>query len=271
MDLTTILGIASGISLILLAIFIQSGLKIFISIPGFLIVAGGMIAATLISYPFNDVVRVLKIAGKAFYSNTKEPTYHMIELISLAGTARREGTLHLPSKAKRLNDYFLSKGLQMVSDGIPRTEIIRALNTEITIMQSRHKLGREIFQAMGVFAPAFGLIGTLIGLVQMLSNLNEPEALGPGMATAILTTFYGALLANLIFLPLANKLKRRSEQEFLLMQITKETVLSIQAKESLTLLEDKLSSYISRSLQKSLKKSTTEKNEKTTKTKKTKK
>ncbi len=261
MDLTTILGIVSGMSLILLAIFIQSGLQIFISIPGFLIVTGGTIAATLISYPLNEVIKVIKIAGKAFYSNTKEPTFHMIELINLAGIARREGLLHLPTNAKKLNDFFILKGVQMVADGIPRAEIIRALNTEITIMQSRHKLGREIFQALGVFAPAFGLIGTLIGLVQMLSNLSDPGALGPGMSTAILTTFYGAVLANLIFIPLSNKLKRRSEQEFLLMQISKETILSIQAKESLTLLEDKLSSYISRSLQQSLKKQKSTKNE----------
>ncbi len=249
MDLTTILGIVSGISLILLAIFIQSGLGIFISFSSILIVAGGTIAATLISYPLNEVIKVIKIAGKAFYANIKEPTYHMIELVNLAGIARREGLLHLPTHAKKLNDFYLLKGIQMVADGIPRQEIIRALNTEITIMQSRHKLGREIFQALGAFAPAFGLIGTLIGLVQMLANLSDPSGLGPGMSTAILTTFYGAILANLIFIPLANKLKRRSEQEFLLMQISKETILSIQAKESITLLEDKLSSYISRSLQ----------------------
>ncbi|MEI7942529.1 MAG: hypothetical protein WCH76_05090, partial [Candidatus Riflemargulisbacteria bacterium] len=97
MDLTTILGIVSGISLILLAIFIDSGLGIFVSIPGALIVAGGTIAATLISYPFNEVVKVMKIAGKAFYANIKEPTYHMIELVNLAGIARREGLLHLPA------------------------------------------------------------------------------------------------------------------------------------------------------------------------------
>lgn len=254
MDLTTILGIVSGISLILLAILVESGLQIFISIPGLLIVAGGTIAATLISYPLNEVIKVIKIAGKAFYSNTKEPTYHMIELINLASVARKEGFLHLPTSAKKLNDFFILKGVQMIADGIPRQEIIRALNTEITIMQSRHKLGREIFQALGIFAPAFGLIGTLIGLVQMLSNLSDPNALGPGMSIAILTTFYGAVLSNLIFIPIANKLKRRSEQEFLLMQISKETILSIQAKETLTLLEDKLTSYISRSLQESLKK-----------------
>ena len=261
MDLTTILGIVSGISLILLAIFIDSGLGIFISIPGALIVTGGTIAATLISYPFNEVVKVMKIAGKAFYSNIKEPTYHMIELVNLAGIARREGLLHLPVHAKKLNDFYVLKGIQMVADGIPRQEIIRALNTEITIMQSRHKLGREIFQALGVFAPSFGLIGTLIGMVQMLSNLSEPSKLGPGMSTAMLTTFYGAVLANLIFLPLSNKLKRRSEQEFLLMQISKESILSIQAKESLTLLEDKLSSYISRSLQQALRQQKPTKNE----------
>ena len=213
MDLTTILGIVSGVSLILLAIFVQSGLQIFISIPGLLIVTGGTIAATLISYPLDEVIKVMKISGKAFSSNLKEPTYHMIQLINLAGIARREGLLHIPKHAKKLNDYFLTKGLQMVSDGIPRQEIIRALNTEITIMQSRHKLGREIFQAMGSFAPAFGMIGTLIGLVQMLSDLSDPSSLGPSMATAILTTFYGALMANLIFLPLSNKLKRRSEKE----------------------------------------------------------
>jgi chemotaxis protein MotA len=254
MDFTTVLGIIAGISLILFSIFIESGLGIFISIPGLLIVIGGTIAAILISYTFTDVIRVLKITGKAFYYQNKEITIHIIELINLASTAKREGTVQLFRCSEKLKDPFISKGAQMVADKTDRQEIIRALNTEITIMQTRHKLGREIFQALGTFAPAFGLIGTLIGLVQMLSNLSDPEALGSGMATAILTTFYGAIFANLIFLPLANKLKRRSEQEYLLMQISKETILSIEAKESLTLLQDKLTSYISRSLHEIIKK-----------------
>jgi len=248
MDLSTILGIVAGLSLIFVAIFLQSGLDIFISPTSFLIVMGGTIASTLISYPLNEVISVLKVVGKVFKNNIKEPTIHMIELIHLASVSKKEGLIRLPSQAERMNDPFIIKGVQMVSDRIKREEIIRALDTEIVIMQDRHKLGREIFQVMGKYAPAYGMIGTLIGLVQMLSNLSDPGALGPGMATALLTTFYGTVLANLFFLPIANKLKRRSEQEYLLMQISMEAILSIESGETITLLEDKLSSFISRSL-----------------------
>jgi chemotaxis protein MotA len=256
MDIGTVLGIFSGILLIIISILLGSGLDIFISFPSMMIVVGGTAAATLISFPLPEVIGVVRVAGKAFRFRIRESSIFMIELITLAQKCKRSGLLQLPALAKKLNDPFLTKGCQMLADGIEREEIIRTLDTEILLTQSRHQIGQNIFKAMGRYAPAFGMIGTLIGLIQMLSNLNDPEALGPGMATAMLTTFYGATLANLLFLPMASKLKRRSEQEFLLSQIAKESILSMETGESITLLQDKLSSFISRSLQRNLESAT---------------
>ncbi|MDD5456623.1 MAG: MotA/TolQ/ExbB proton channel family protein [Candidatus Margulisbacteria bacterium] len=253
MDLSTILGILAGIGLIIISILIGgNGLELYMDLPGFCIVVGGISASTLISYPLNEVISVLKVVMKVFKTNIKEPTILMIEMVHLASIAKKEGHLKLPDYAKRINDPFISKGIQMVADTIPREEIIRALNTEINITQERHKLGREIFQQMGKYGPAYGMIGTLIGLVQMLANLKEPDKVGPAMSVALLTTFYGAVIANLFCFPIANKLKRRSEQEYLNMEIAKESILSIESAETITLLEDKLSSFISRSLHQTL-------------------
>lgn len=255
MDISTILGVVAGITLILLSIIIGEGggLALYVNVPGFCIVIGGILASTLISYPMDEVISVFRIVSKAFSSHIKEPTIHLIELMHLAAFAKKEGTfIKLPEYAKKLKNPFLSKGIQMMADNIDKDEIIRTLDTEIMLMQTRHKIGREIFMQMGKYGPAYGMIGTLIGLVQMLANLKEADKVGPAMSIALLTTFYGAVVANLFCFPIANKLKRRSEQEFLNMQITKEAIISIYTGETITLLEDKLCSFISRSLHEAL-------------------
>ena len=250
MDIATIIGIVAGISLILLSILLgESGnLALYFDLHGLAIVLGGVLAATLVSYPLDEMIGVIRIVGKAFRTNIKEPTYIMLEMTHLAGAAKREGILKLPDRAAKLKDPFINKGIQLVADRVSRPEIIRTLETEIILMQSRHRLGRDIFQQMGKYAPAFGMVGTLIGLVQMMSSLKDADKVGPAMSVALLATFYGAVTANLFCLPIANKLKRRSEQEYLNMEIAKEAILSIEAGESITLLEDKLSSFVSRSL-----------------------
>jgi chemotaxis protein MotA len=137
----------------------------------------------------------------------------------------------------------------MMSDGIPRTTLVKILTGQITTMQNRHKVGREIFTEMGKYAPAFGMVGTLIGLVQMLATLNDPSTIGPKMAVALLTTFYGAILANLFFVPMANKLKRRSETETLEMQLIIEGLLAIQEGENPNILVDRLKVFLDKQLQ----------------------
>ncbi len=255
MDLSTILGIIAGISLIVGSIVFGEGGSIhqYINASGLCIVLGGISASTLISYPLDEVISVFQVARKVFSSHIKEPTILMLELMHLAATAKKEGSmLKLPEHAKKLKDPFLSKGVQMLADNIPLEEIVGTLDTEILLMQTRHKLGRDIFSQMAKLGPAYGMIGTLIGLVQLLSNLKEADKVGPAMSVALLTTFYGAVSANLFFMPISNKLKRRSEQEFLNMQISKEAIMAISTGESITLMQDKLSSFISRSLQQAL-------------------
>ncbi|MEK6557679.1 MAG: MotA/TolQ/ExbB proton channel family protein [Candidatus Margulisiibacteriota bacterium] len=250
MDLGTIFGILAGLTLILGSILLGEGgnLALYFDLHGLAIVLGGVIAATLVSYPMDEMIGVFRVVGKAFRTHVKEPSFIMLEMIHLATSAKRLGLLKLPEQAKKLKDPFVSKGIQLIADRVSREEIIRTLETEILLMQARHRLGREIFQQMGKYAPAFGMVGTLIGLVQMMADLEDPDKVGPAMSVALLATFYGAVFANLFCLPIANKLKRRSEREFLNMEIVKEALLSIEAGETITLLQDKLSSFISRSL-----------------------
>lgn len=250
MDFSTVLGFIAGLSLIIISIILGEGggLALYMDTHGLMIVLGGVMAATFVSYPMNEVIGVFKIVGKVFRHDSQDPTLLMIELMQIATKVKREGLIKLPSFVERLDDPFIQKGAQMVSDRFNRGEIIRTLDNEILITMTRHKVGREMFAQMGKYAPAFGMVGTLIGLVQMMANLKDPDKVGPAMGIALLATFYGAVSANLFFLPISSKLKRRSEQEFLSMQIIKEALLSIEAGESMTLMEDKLSSFVSRSL-----------------------
>jgi chemotaxis protein MotA len=249
LDFGTILGVITGISLILSAIFLESGLGLFMSVPALMIVLGGTIASTLIGYPLKDLMKVLGVARHVFFAKSKDPSQLMIALIHLASEVKRRGKLKLPALAQKIDSAFVQKGAQLIADRISAESIKRTLQTEMLITQQRHRLGREIFTQMARYAPAFGMIGTLIGLVQMLSQLHDPSTIGSRMALAILTTFYGAVLANLFFMPMANKLKRRSEEEVVLMQICYEALLSIEAEDSITLMEDKLASFISSGLQ----------------------
>lgn len=250
MDFSTILGFIAGLSLIIISIMLGDGggLALYMDTHGLMIVLGGVMAATFISYPMNEVVGVFKIVAKVFRHDTKDPTILMVEMMQIATQVKREGMLKLPIFTQTLNDPFIQKGAQMVADRVSRAEIIRTLDTEIVITMTRHKVGREMFAQMGKYSPAFGMVGTLIGLVQMMANLKEPDKVGPAMSVALLATFYGAVSANLFFLPISSKLKRRSEQQFHVMQIAKEALLSIESGEAMTLMDDKLSSYISRSL-----------------------
>ena len=247
MDFSTILGIVSGISLLLTAILMESPLSLFVSISAVMIVFGGTLAAILIGHPFKDVLKVMRVASNVFIIKLKEPAQLIVELINLATYVKRDprGKLKLPELTGRIGIPFFATGAQLVADNIAIESIKRTLKTEMMITRQRHKLGREIFSQMGAYAPAFGMVGTLIGLVQMFSEMQDPSKIGGGMAIALLTTFYGAALSNLVFLPIASKLKRRSDEELFVMQICYEAILSIEAEESITLLEDKLSSFIS--------------------------
>ncbi len=244
MDLATVMGIVSAFGLVMFAIFSSSGLGIFINIPSVLIVVGGTLGVTLISYPLADVMGVMRVIMNAFFVKTKGAVTFIPTLVEYAGRARRDGILALESVANDSGDGFLSKGIQLAVDGLEPRSISTILETEVQYIQSRHKLGADVFTTMGTFSPAMGLIGTLIGLVQMLQNLSDPGSIGPAMAVALITTFYGAILANMVFLPIAGKLKTRSKQEILAKEVVLEAILSITAGDNPRVLEQKLHAYL---------------------------
>lgn len=244
MDITTFLGIASGVGLVLIAIIRGGGLSIFINIPSLMITVGGMMGATLINFPLPRVLGVMSIVKKAFLHREPPPDEIIKMLVDFATLARRDGVLALEERVTGLKDPFLRKGIQLAVDGTAPEAIGDILRTDLDFLESRHKLGQSIFTAMGTYAPAFGMIGTLIGLIQMLRQLEDPSKIGQGMATALITTFYGALMANLICLPIAGKLRVRSEEEILSRELIIEGILSIQSGDNPRIVEEKLKAFV---------------------------
>jgi chemotaxis protein MotA len=205
----------------------------------------------LINYPLPDVLNVMKVVRNAFFHKKQTPKGLIGEFVGLAGTARREGILALESGINEVQDEFMKKGLQLSIDGLEPTSIREILNTEIDSIQDRHKLGSEIFTTLGTFAPALGMIGTLIGLVQMLQTMNDPSTIGPSMAVALLTTFYGALLANILCLPIAGKLRNRSGDEVMMKELMTEGIVAIAKGDNPRIIEQKLNAYLPEPLRES--------------------
>lgn len=244
MDITTIGGIILGITLIIAAIMAEGSILSFWSVSSILIVFGGVLAATLINYPLAQVISVMKVVKVAFKGDGLKTIETIKEMIGMAEKARREGLLALDSESEFIEDDFLRKGIQLVIDGTDPELVRNILETEISMMEERHKVGYGVFESMGASAPAFGMLGTLIGLILMLQKLDDPSALGPGMAVALITTFYGSVIANLICLPIAGKLRLRSEEEILNREIIIEGILSIQAGENPRLVAEKMKAFL---------------------------
>ncbi len=245
MDLATIIGIISGVTLVVLTIIMGGSAAIFIHVPSMMVVFGGATAATLISFQLKEVLGVINVVRKAFFSEKTDNVALINQIVELSKKARKEGLLAIDKEVSQIEDAFLRSGMEMVVDGT-EPELIRSImETELSYLMERHKRGQEIFSAYGEYAPAFGMIGTLIGLIGMLQNLNDPTQIGGGMAVALITTFYGALAANLVFIPLAGKLKNRSEEEVLVKEMIIEGVLSIQFGEHPNTIQRKLMNFLS--------------------------
>lgn len=243
MDITTLVGLIIGIAVVLMAVLTGSELYIFLNIPGFLIVVGGTFAATLVKFPMKIVFSAFATGVKAAFVNEKEDIGTLIEAsVELAKRARSNGILALEDA--QINDPFLKKGIRYCVDGLDGEFIRKSLTSEMNLTIKRHEEGAEIFKAIGDSAPAFGMIGTLVGLVQMLSNMEDPKSIGPAMAIALLTTLYGALIANLIALPIATKLKKKTELERNSKSMIIEAVTQIQAKTGHKVLEEYLDAYL---------------------------
>ncbi|MEA3486392.1 MAG: MotA/TolQ/ExbB proton channel family protein [Thermodesulfobacteriota bacterium] len=245
MDISTILGLIIGFGLVISAIAMGGGASWFLNGPSAMIVLGGTFGAVLINYPISDLLGVTKVAKNVFFRKGLK-TEKMIEtLLDMSKIARRDGILALENKMEDIKDPFFAKGMKLMIDGVEPGILSRILNTELEYISERHRLGAEIFTTMGNFAPAMGMVGTLIGLIKMLVEMEDPSAIGPAMAIALVTTFYGVLLANLVFLPAAGKLKTQSNSELMQRQLMISGILSIQSGDNPRVLEDKLHSFIS--------------------------
>lgn len=244
MDLATITGILLGVFLIFFSILQSGQLTSFINIGSIMIVFGGTIGATLINFPLSDVLSVIGVIKKGFLNKPPVPTENIKMLVEFAEVARREGILALEDRIKDIEDPFLKEGIQLAVDGTEPDLMRTILDTEIKSLQSRHELGANIMKTMGTYAPAYGMIGTVVGLILMLGTMSDPSTIGPSMAVALITTFYGAVLANLIFLPLAGKLETISSQEVMVKELVLEGVLSIQSGDNPRIVEQKLVSFI---------------------------
>jgi chemotaxis protein MotA len=215
-------------------------------------VLGGTLGAILVYFPLENLLGMGGIIRQVFFAQSQSTSSLIATIIDLAGRARREGILSLQNVSNETDDEFLVKGINLVVDGIEESVIEQILATEVDFIEERHKNGADMLASMGALSPAFGMIGTLIGLVIMLQNLQDTSAIGPAMAVALITTFYGALLANLVFIPFSGKLRVRSAQEVLLRRLTLEGILAIGAGNNPRVVEQKLNSYLAPALRGSL-------------------
>jgi chemotaxis protein MotA len=214
MDIATVIGLILGTILVLGSIMISGdGLAPFIDIPSVMITVGGSFAALLINFPLRKVLGVTKVLKNCFFARLPNPESMIGRFRDFATIVRKDGLLALEPQLETISDPFLRRGLELVVAGNSRDDISSMLQTELACIELRHQSGKKILESMAAAAPAFGMIGTLVGLVQMLRTLDDPSKIGGGMATALLTTLYGALIANLFCIPLAGKLEARSQEE----------------------------------------------------------
>jgi chemotaxis protein MotA len=248
MDLATVIGLAAGVGLIVSALVLGGAPLAFVDVPSLLIVVGGVTAVTFIMFPLRTVVGSIQVAIKAFRDDTWNLDAIIDQMVSLSRLARTNGILALEDAEKEIKNPFLKKGIQLAVDGNEEDLIRFIMATDVSFTRERHAIGQKVFKQMGTMGPAFGMIGTLIGLVQMLRTLDDPSSIGPAMAVALLTTFYGALIANLVCLPIANKLEFRSKEEALAKQVVTEGIISIMQGANPKVLKDKLEAFVAPTL-----------------------
>jgi chemotaxis protein MotA len=247
MDIATIVGIILGFIVIIGAILSGgTGAGIFYNLPSLAITIGGMLCATLIHFSLPQFLGIFSIVKKTIVTQIPPPSELIQNMVNYAAINRRDGALALEQEIRNVSDLFFVKGLQMLVDGQDSESIRDLMSLEIQYQQERHSNGKKILEFMGAAAPAFGMIGTLIGLVQMLANLEDPSSIGLGMATALLTTFYGAFAANLIFIPLAGKLGIYSKAESTAMEMIVEGICAIAQGDNPTAVREKLHAFVSK-------------------------
>ena len=242
MDIATLIGAVVGFALVLGSILISGSLTAFIDVPSLLIVVGGTFAAGMMGERLEHVINSIKVALNAVFIRSPAVGQTIEIIVELATVVRKEGLLALENRT--IDDAFLARGVRFAVDGMPSEEVQSVLRGELASMRQRHKRGQKLFKFLAATAPSMGMIGTLIGLVQMLQTLDDPSKIGPAMAVALLTTFYGAILAFMVFGPLTNKLELRSTEEGTNMEVVITGIESIVRGENARVVQEKLEGYL---------------------------
>ncbi len=246
MDLATIIGLVVGVIVLVVVLIMDGGspAELFSHPSSIILIFGGSLAATTITTSLKTVTSLPKIIGQAIKEHHFDINGSIELLVKMADRARRDGLLALEEEAKKIEDPFMQKGIMMVVDGVDPSQVRAILETTIHQMQGRHRIGYSFFNSAGGFAPTFGIIGTVMGLISVLKQLDDPNALGKSIAAAFLATLWGLLSSNLIFLPLGGKLKSKSEEEAHVRYIQLEGILAIQAGENPRIVREKLNAFL---------------------------
>ncbi len=246
MDLTSILGLVVGFGMLIGGFMLEGGHFTSLLEPtAAMIVFGGTAGATIASFSMEDVKQIPQLFKITFTEKKYEVQELIAILSSFAEKARREGLLSLERETATIDDEFLKQGIQLVVDGTDPALVRDILETQIEFTDQRHKIGADIFEAAGGYSPTMGIIGTVMGLVHVLSNLADPDSLGPSIAVAFIATLYGVAFANVVYLPIGHKLKLKSKQERFVMEIALEGILSIQAGDNPSIVKEKLKAFLS--------------------------
>ena len=244
MDLGTIFGLLGTWVLIMWAMISGGSLLIFVDVPSLIMVIGGTFTTMFFCYPVGYLKGLVGTAKKAFFNKSQSLETLIDELVSYAEIARRDGILSLENKTKEIEDPFVVAGIQMAVDGTDPELIESVMTAELENLMDRHDIGKGLMDTIGKYGPAFGMIGTLVGLVIMLQNMDDPSKIGPGMAVALLTTLYGAMVSNAIAGPVSDRLSRRSAEEIMIKTVIIKGVMSIQSGDNPRIVEQKLKTYL---------------------------
>ncbi|MBD3390411.1 MAG: motility protein A [Chitinivibrionales bacterium] len=243
MDIATIIGLVGVVGLLIFGMG-PARLGAFIDVNSAFITIGGSTATLFTAFQLNRVLSAFGVLKNVFFTTPRTPAQTIKQLVEFAEQARREGILALEARAMEIEDEFLKKGIQLAVDGTEPELIKDILSTEITFIEQRHADGAKIFDFWGTVAPAFGMIGTLVGLVLMLGNMQDVDSIGPNMAVALITTLYGAIMANAVFIPVTEKLKGYSAEEIMIKELMLEGIMSLQSGDNPRIVEQKLTAFI---------------------------
>lgn len=245
MDLATIIGLLVAWGAVVTALLMEGGhLDDLVNPAALLIVAGGTFGATAVAFSWKHLSAIPEVVKNAFFCREPDLTQIIKILVEFARKARRAGILTLEEDCQKVDNKYLQTGIRLVIDGTPSEMVREILETEIVSLQERHKVGQNIFNTMGGFSPTLGIIGTVMGLIHMLASLNQPGKMGPAIASAFIATLYGVAFANLVFLPIATKLKAKTAEEIIAYDMIIEGILSIQAGDNPRMVESKMMAYL---------------------------